>query len=102
MLKKLLSLLSVLILSSSSQASAQTFGVGDPAPRLRLAHFVKGKPLSAFEPGKTYVVEFWTTWCGPCVGEHAPPLQTAMELPRRWRTPQYDHLSVDVEDTYGA
>ncbi|HCA09682.1 MAG TPA: TlpA family protein disulfide reductase [Chryseobacterium sp.] len=70
-----LTLFSVLILTGYTAAQQSKIEVGEQAPEITLS-----KPdgssfsLSSLK-GKVVLIDFWATWCAPCVGEQ-PELKT--------------------------
>jgi len=68
---RLISILCVFSLASVSLA--QRVAPGSVAPKLDVKQWFKGTPTSRFEKERTYIVELWATWCGPCI-ENMPHL----------------------------
>jgi thiol-disulfide isomerase/thioredoxin len=47
--------------------TSPSLNLGDPAPPLRVGDWIKGASVKRFEKGQVYVLEFWATWCKPCI-----------------------------------
>ena len=82
----------------SPRAVAKELGIGSMAPELDIEHWIQDgngffKPVKTFDEGKVYVVEFWATWCGPCI-QSMPHLA---QLQNKYRGQNVQIVSVSDE-----
>ncbi|MDE3823650.1 TlpA family protein disulfide reductase [Sinorhizobium meliloti] len=81
--------------------SHQTPSTNDPvlqmnslAPALEVQDWVRGKPLASFQPDRVYIVDFWATWCGPCVSA----MPYLMELQEKYKDRGLEVVAVAADE----
>ncbi|MBO4228497.1 TlpA disulfide reductase family protein [Bradyrhizobium neotropicale] len=69
-------------------------GLESPAPPIKVENWLRGQPLTSFQPGKVYIVEFWATWCGPCVAA----LSDLVQLQEKYRDSGVEVLGIAASE----
>ena len=89
------------LLSTSAYAMAfpsePTLKVGDTAPMVDPMEWLQGTEVHQYKAGHVYVVEFWATWCPPCI-KAIPHLSLLQQTHRAELT----IISVNVEGVMGG
>ncbi|GLR58149.1 TlpA disulfide reductase family protein [Rhizobium indigoferae] len=62
-------------------------GIDSPAPSINVQHWLRGDPLSNFQSGKIYILEFFSTTCSGC----GPALSHLAQLQE-----EYSDMGVEV------
>lgn len=85
--------------SEAPKAETGKLVVGDKAPAIQVEKWLQGDEIKEFKTGHAYVVEFWATWCGPCI--NAMPHMSKMS--KQYKDANIHFVGVNVwERNYGA
>lgn len=91
-------MLSCALLFVRHARAAEEFGIGSPAPPIDVEHWIQDgngffEPVTKFKQDNVYVVEFWATWCGPCIAS----MPHLAELQNKYRGQDVQIISISDE-----
>jgi thiol-disulfide isomerase/thioredoxin len=99
-MKKYLFIASYLFLQLSAftqQQSSHALLVGDKAPVFPLDKWIKGGPFNIYDKKKVYLIDFWATWCGPCIAG----MKHLTELQKKYKDKGLEVIGATSEDAWG-
>jgi thiol-disulfide isomerase/thioredoxin len=71
--------------------------VGDQPPALFVTRWLQGEESKEYTPGGVYVVDFWATWCDPCIA--IMPVTSALQ--KEYREKGVTCISFTARDEKG-
>lgn len=84
-----------------SLTAQSNIAVGQPAPKINVTNWLANKPADESLAGKFIVLEFWATWCGPCLKAvpHLNELQSRFDRPDLYFISMTDESADRTETT---
>jgi cytochrome c biogenesis protein CcmG, thiol:disulfide interchange protein DsbE len=85
----------LLLLSAAAQTATHGAGVGHSAPNFSRADLSHRKIVLSSYRGKVVLLNFWATWCGPCLTE----MPTFAEWQKQYGSGNFQVIGISMDDT---